>query len=358
MDRRTTDPFTMSSLKENAMKSLLRVLALLLVWSSCTWMTPQSASAQVSVSFQLFYDELSPYGRWVDYPNYGYVWIPNADPRFSPYATSGHWIYTNYGWAWVSDYPWGWAAFHYGRWDYNDQYGWLWIPGEEWGPAWVSWRRSPGYYGWAPLGPGISVSMAFGGGYQVPTERWVFVRDRDFGRPNINNYYVNRTSNVTILKTSTVIQTSLADDRRHETYIAGPDRNEVQKFSGRSVKPVAVAEYAKPGMKVSNDRFEIYRPRVQRGKSGGGNAAPSKVVKLDELKSASGKNAGHQQPRMETSPKADQPRQGRDVRSPEGRGNEKRSQTVAPRGQKMNAPPKATQGKTDDKKPKGGKKRP
>jgi hypothetical protein len=33
-----------------------------------------------TVSYQTFYDELSPYGKWVDYPGYGYVWSP-ADPN-------------------------------------------------------------------------------------------------------------------------------------------------------------------------------------------------------------------------------------------------------------------------------------
>jgi len=52
-------------------------------------MNPQQATAQgVGVSFQLFYDELSPYGQWVEYPGYNYVWIPDAGPDFSPYATS------------------------------------------------------------------------------------------------------------------------------------------------------------------------------------------------------------------------------------------------------------------------------
>jgi hypothetical protein len=58
---------------------ILGIVAVLLIVGTC--LMPQQATAQhVSVSFQLFYDELSPYGMWVDYPNYGYVWIPNEDP--------------------------------------------------------------------------------------------------------------------------------------------------------------------------------------------------------------------------------------------------------------------------------------
>src|SRR5215471_11363299 len=81
------------------------------------------------VTYQSFYDELSPYGHWIDYPGYGYVWMPAVAPGFRPYATNGHWVYTNTGWAWASDYQWGWAAFHYGRWFFDGAYGWMWVPG-------------------------------------------------------------------------------------------------------------------------------------------------------------------------------------------------------------------------------------
>src|ERR1700761_8790672 len=73
-------------------------------------------------SYQTFYDQLSPYGQWIEDPNYGYVWMPDAGPDFKPYATDGHWVYTDEGWTWASDYAWGWAPFHYGRWFFSDGY--------------------------------------------------------------------------------------------------------------------------------------------------------------------------------------------------------------------------------------------
>ena len=82
-----------------------------------------SAQVSVSVSFQSFYDDLSPYGDWISYPEYGYVWRPdNRYSNFHPYQSDGHWEWSEeYGWLWVSDYEWGWAPFHYGRW-INDSY--------------------------------------------------------------------------------------------------------------------------------------------------------------------------------------------------------------------------------------------
>src|SRR5215510_16333966 len=84
----------------------------------------QQAKSQVnvSVSFQAFYDNLSPYGSWISYPQYGYVWHPNIR-SFHPYRTNGHWAWSDdYGWIWVSNYEWGWAPFHYGRWYYDSYY--------------------------------------------------------------------------------------------------------------------------------------------------------------------------------------------------------------------------------------------
>ena len=90
---------------------------------------PTEAVAQpgMHISFQTFYDELAPHGRWINNPQYGYVWQPYAEPGFQPYATRGHWVVTEYGNTWVSDYDWGWAPFHYGRWFYDDFYGWAWV---------------------------------------------------------------------------------------------------------------------------------------------------------------------------------------------------------------------------------------
>ena len=78
----------------------------------------------------------------------------DVDRDWRPYS-QGYWSYTDdYGWYWVSDEPFAWAVFHYGRWTYDEDDGWIWIPDTEWGPAWVTWRWSDDYVGWAPLGPG------------------------------------------------------------------------------------------------------------------------------------------------------------------------------------------------------------
>jgi hypothetical protein len=277
----------------------LKIFALLTALNMGAWIIPQEASAQQGgVSFGVFYNELSPYGQWVDHPSYGYVWIPSTGSDFAPYSTNGHWILTEYGWTWVSDYSWGWAPFHYGRWDYDDSYGWFWVPDNEWGPSWVNWRRADGYYGWAPMRPGISLSVSFGSGYTVPNDRWRFVRDRDFSRTDINHYYINRTNNSTIIKNSSVINRTYTNQSRHSTYVSGPDRVDVQKITGRTIQPVVIHDNEKPGQNLKNGQLQIYRPQIQTNNENGRRPAPSRVVNLKDVKRPSERNAANPIPNV------------------------------------------------------------
>ncbi|MBS1567754.1 MAG: hypothetical protein JST39_25445 [Bacteroidetes bacterium] len=240
------------------------------------------------ITYQDFYDQLAPYGRWIDYPGYGYVFMPNAGPDFKPYASNGHWVYTNQGWFWASDYSWGWATFHYGRWFYADGYGWMWIPGHEWAPAWVSWRRSPDYYGWAPLGPNVSISVSIGGGYNPPPHYWCFVPHQYITHPQINNYYVNENRNTTIINNTTVINNTtivnnnvtnnhvnnttvnnttvnntVVNNNIHNNYAGGPDPREVEHTVGAPIRPVVLQERNRPGSEqVQNGQLSVYRPRA------------------------------------------------------------------------------------------------
>ena len=68
--------------------------------------------------------------------------------------------------------------FHYGRWNYETSVGWYWVPDYDWGPAWVAWRGSGDYYGWAPLSPGLNISVGVSFGNQIPQDRWVFAPHR------------------------------------------------------------------------------------------------------------------------------------------------------------------------------------
>jgi len=278
------------------MKRTFTGLIILLVMTISSVILPKQSSAQqYDVDFQVFYDELSPYGEWVDYQNYGYAWIPDAGSDFVPYSTDGHWVLSDYGWTWVSDYEWGWAPFHYGRWDYDNYYGWLWIPDNQWGPAWVNWREADGYYGWSPMEPGISLSIGFGRAYSRTNDHWMFVRDRDFERPEINRYFVNRTDHDRIVRNSRVIRTTYVDNSRHTTYVTGPARADVQRYTGRQINRVSIHENSRPGQRMNNGRLEMYRPLVNKNNSTVRKAAPERITNLRDVKRPSERTGANQQ---------------------------------------------------------------
>lgn len=263
------------------MKTIVKTFALLVMVIAGTWLVPQKASAQnEEVSLQVFYDELSPYGTWIEDQNYGYIWIPDVDQDFSPYVTNGHWVHSDYGWTWVSDFDWGWAPFHYGRWFVDPTYGNAWIPDTEWGPAWVTWRQANGYYGWTPMGPGININISFGGSYYVPRERWVFVSNQNFMQFNLNRYCLDRSMNYRVYDNSFVIRNTRFDNNRHSTYVFGPRREDVQRYSGRAINTIHIRDYNKPGHSYDRGNLSLYRPQIQR-KSANGHMPSPKYVNRD-----------------------------------------------------------------------------
>lgn len=288
------------------MKKLIYILILVpVVFTSCSSAVYTTASkpgqyqanalTRVTVGYETFYNELTPYGRWIDYPGQGYMWIPAAETGFRPYATNGHWAYTNNGWTWVSNYNWGWAPFHYGRWMYEDGYGWMWLPGHEWAPAWVTWGQSGGYYGWAPLAPGISINVSISGGWMPPQHYWNFVPAEHITRENVNTYVINNTTNINVVnnitKNITIINnnntfinntTVSNNNTRNNTtvYNRGPMVKDVEKLTNHKVQPVLLREDTKPGASVvSNNELSVYRPFVKQynEKEGTAKAAPARV---------------------------------------------------------------------------------
>ncbi|WP_181303975.1 DUF6600 domain-containing protein [Rufibacter sp. XAAS-G3-1] len=220
------------------------------------------------VSFQTFYDELDPYGRWIKDAEYGYVWSPNVEREFQPYGTRGHWVMTEYGNTWVSDYDWGWAPFHYGRWIYDDYEGWLWIPGSEWGPAWVDWRNGGGYYGWAPMGPRVTIVMA--------PARWIFVPVMYITSPRVYSYCVPRTRVVNIYHSTTIINNYYERDNRK--YVYGPRTHDIERATNRKVNVYRVDRDNRPGRtSVAENSVRIYRPDVNSRRE----EAPTRVIARD-----------------------------------------------------------------------------
>lgn len=240
--------------------------------------TTQKVMAQnEDVSLQSFYDELSPYGTWIKDPQYGYVWRPDVDQdEFRPYYSNGRWAMTEYGNTWVSNYDWGWAPFHYGRWIYNRYNDWVWIPDTVWGPAWVSWRSGGGYYGWAPLGPSISIGINFGrGGYRIPDMCWNFIPYNNIYYNSYPRYYGGR--NRVYIQNTIIINNTYV--RNNRTYYTGPRAEEVRRATNQNVTVYNINRSNRPGAsRIERNNVDIYNPRPSRGGVNNTDAAPRNAI--------------------------------------------------------------------------------
>ncbi len=214
------------------------------------------------VSFSIFYNELSPHGRWINNHNYGRIWVPRVGRDFHPYATNGYWVMTDYGNTWVSNYSWGWAPFHYGRWFYDDFYGWAWVPGYEWAPAWVSWRSGGGYYGWAPMGPRVNISIHI----NIPGSYWTFLPSRYMYHRSMHRYY-NRYSPTIYNRTTIINNTYIYNDNR---YYSGPSARDYERETGRKAtvrRLESTNNRSGRSTRVSNNAVNVYRPDANSGRT-------------------------------------------------------------------------------------------
>jgi len=211
-----------------------------------------SLRAAEVITYQEFYDGLSPYGTWVDYPDYGHVWHPK-EAGFRPYATNGYWEYTNDGWFWDSGYDWGWAPFHYGSWLYDDNLGWLWVPGYDWAPAWVTWGNVDGYYAWAPLEPGIDINSGFGN-WRPHDYYWNIVdRDHIYDR-DLSKRILSEDQTRKEAGRISVINNFQNNKNGHGYFAKGPDVKEVQKYTNQRINQLPVNEINKiPERKIAEN---------------------------------------------------------------------------------------------------------
>ena len=130
-------------------------------------------------------------GRWVQVPDYGYVWTPTIGigASWSPYR-EGRWIWRGGDYVWVGSESWGWAPYHYGRWSFGVNIGWFWVPpiAREvyWSPGYVGWVRTADYVAWVPLAPG---EIYYGRGNYG--RHSVNITNVNINQVNITNIYKN-----------------------------------------------------------------------------------------------------------------------------------------------------------------------
>lgn len=246
-----------------------------------------------SNDYMAFYNDLAPHGQWFRDPRYGMVWMPRVNNGFVPYQSNGYWAMTQYGNTWMSSYAWGWAAFHYGRWTYDNFYGWIWIPGRTWGPAWVSWRQGGGYYGWAPLGPGMHYNMSYG--YNPGFNCWTYVPMGNIYNTGGYSRYMRRIDPHSMYNRTNGLNNYNRQGGRN--IVVGPSRGDVESAVRKPIKVYNLQERnTKGAARVSGNNIDIYRPNVQSAASHNRNV-DTRNVKTIDVSSKSVNSGGSRTPR-------------------------------------------------------------
>jgi hypothetical protein len=156
---------------------------------------------------RVYSSDLDDNGRWVQVPEYGYVWIPRSvSTDWTPYRT-GRWMWRGGDYVWIGSEPWGWTPYHYGRWAHAPRIGWFWVPPQRrqvyWGPGYVGWVRTRDHVAWVPLAPR---EVYYGYGNYGPNS--VDIRKRNVREINITNITyknVQVNNSVTIINNNSFV---------------------------------------------------------------------------------------------------------------------------------------------------------
>jgi hypothetical protein len=250
-----------------------------------TPLPPEEAPAYATTppsDVNYFYNDLSPYGSWVELNGVGWCWQPRVvliNRGWRPYCDSGHWVYSDCGWYWQSDYSWGWAPFHYGRWQMHDRCGWVWVPDTAWGPAWVTWRTSGDYCGWAPLPPhavfeaglgwkfnGVHVGLDYD--FKLRPEHFNFVAFKDFTHRDPGHRRLAGTDATRMFSQATVVNNYTVNNR--VVVNRGIPVERVSAATHTEIRRVAIRDSAggvgrtTSTRGVENGTPVVYRPQLRR----------------------------------------------------------------------------------------------
>lgn len=276
--------------------------------------TAQVAPPSNQVTYNVFYESLSPYGNWVQLPELGWVWQPtvsSVNPDWRPYGDGGRWFWSDYGWYWHSYYSWGWAPFHYGRWHWGNP-GWFWVPGRVWAPAWVAWRHDAAFCGWAALppyctwAPGVGFAWTNGRvGFGIGLGAWSIAPWGNFCDPFVYRaflpghraqQFVNNTSiqvgdgqsvnivgnNNRVIINNNVVSREMVESR---------GRQEVRKVDITDARsPVDSARNSRLAATGNSERPQIaaFRPEIRPAASGDRPAPSGTVLARQEERKTSG----------------------------------------------------------------------
>jgi len=280
-----------------------------------------------TVSFQSFYDVLSPMGEWIQITKEDidedlsdgegesfamnrnedeelfFIWKPKVEENWKPYS-NGRWEYTDHGWFWVSADSWGNSTYNYGRWWNSPKYGWVWMPGYTWAPAWVKWKVSNDdkYVGWVPLSPKAKWKSESGitdknYRYKNKDADWVFVDNSTFAGDIATSKIVPDKENSSLVKNSADITDISVDNDKIVN--KGPDVQRMEEKCGKKFRNRKMKfKEGNGNAQVSDDEITVGRERFRKGNPDNKESVgkPKSFKKSDRVKKVIKRNRDKKRP--------------------------------------------------------------
>src|SRR5205814_112978 len=164
------------------------------------------------------------------------------------------------------------------RWTRLRNIGWVWVPGDEWAPAWVSWRKSNDYVGWAPLPPearfdrGTGIHNWSDSYYDVGPDQYCFVETKQFGAPRLENAVIPSARNVTIVNQTTNVTNITYDNTTIVNQ--GPSYDEIRTRTQQPIERLRLEREVNININVGEPRpvvrgqaIVIPAPLIARGQA-------------------------------------------------------------------------------------------
>jgi hypothetical protein len=191
--------------------------------------------------------------------------VEQETPGYVPY-TNGQWVNTDAGWYFKAPTPAEETVSHYGRWVNTPTDGWLWIPGRVWAPAWVDWKQNDDYVSWAPLPPSVYIDNSTINVPEINEDRYVIVEKRYFVEPTIYKYMYKENRNKVMIKEMTKTDGIMI---MNKTIInKGPDVNIIQTVYGRNIELVKIQHVKNSNdIKYYDKEYFVYKPGFKKYKN-------------------------------------------------------------------------------------------
>ncbi len=208
-----------------------------------------------------------------------FAWKPSVElslkaseaelPVYVPYSY-GQCFNSDAGWYFKGRTPSEEIVSHYGRWVNSPYAGWLWVPGRVWAPSWVDWKQNDTYVSWAPLPPSVYIANDAISAPLINDNYYLTVDRKYFLEPEVSKYnvlYYNSGVSIPVIemkRTEGIVVVNSTIINR------GPDVNIIQKIYGRNISMVKIQHSGNIREVYYNENeYKVYSPGFKKYKARG-----------------------------------------------------------------------------------------